>query len=39
LLLGVIESAPFQQRRTGENPVNSGIKTAALTPQPGNSHE
>jgi hypothetical protein len=39
LLLGVIESAPFQQRRQVVNPANSIAKSVALAPQPDPSHE
>jgi hypothetical protein len=39
LLLGVIESAPFEQRRPDSHPANLVAKTAALTPQPATPHE
>jgi len=39
LLLGVVESAPFQKRRPNVNPVNPGARTTALAPQPAPLHE
>ena len=39
LLLGVIESAPFQKRRLNASPANTGARTATLSPQPSTSHE
>ena len=38
LLLGVIESAPFQKRRLNTSPANAGARTATLSPQPSTSH-
>jgi hypothetical protein len=39
LLLGVIESAPFQERRQNFTPANPVAKTAALAPQPSPTHD
>ncbi len=39
LLLGVIESAPFQKRRLNASLANTGARTATLSPQPSTSHE
>jgi len=39
LLLGVIESAPFQKRRLNPVPTNQGVKAASLTPQAVTFHE
>ena len=39
LLLGVVESAPFQKRRPNPNPVNPGARSTALAPQPTPPHE
>ena len=39
LLMGVIESAPFQKRRIDVSPLNPGAKTSAMAPQQGTSHD
>jgi len=39
LLLGIIESAPFQERRLNPNPSTTGAGSVSMAPQPRSSNE